>query len=133
MRRVLPGKSPAWWAVMVCAVSAVAVFLAFEVLDLDGSDLARRLFQPLIPSQPTLAEAEEGMRHAAFDVSGGGGFRLLSVLPQSSLVHGAQSTTVPRLSAQRRPRALLRAHLRRAAFAPHEASDAPPSPGRQAL
>jgi hypothetical protein len=73
MRRVLPAKSLAWWAVTVCAVAAVAIFLAFEVLDLDGSDFARRLFQPLIPSQPTLAEAEEGMRHAAFDVSGGGG------------------------------------------------------------
>ena len=72
MRRVLPVKSLAWWAVTVCAVAAVAIFLAFEVLDLDGSDFARRLFQPLIPSQPTLAEAEEGMRHAAFDVSGGG-------------------------------------------------------------
>jgi len=129
MRRVLPGKSPAWWAVMVCAVSAVAVFLAFEVLDLDGSDLARRLFQPLIPSQATLAEAEEGTRQAALGFSGAGCFRLVGVLSQSSLARGARSTAMPRLSGQRRPRAPLRAFLRRAAFASPGASDEPPSPG----
>ena len=35
----------------------------FEVLDLDGSDLYKRLFQSPIPSEPTLAWAEEIMRH----------------------------------------------------------------------
>ena len=133
MRRVLREYSPAWWAVMVCAVAAVAVFLAFEVLDLDGSDLARRLFQPLIPAQPTLAEAEGGMRHPASGVSDAGSFRLVGVLPSFSMVRGAQSIAAPRLSAQCRPRALLRAHLRLAAFAPPGTSDEPPSPGRRSL
>jgi hypothetical protein len=49
------GDIPARRAVIVWAVAAVAVFLAFEVLDLGGSDLAQRFFQPPISSQPTLA------------------------------------------------------------------------------
>lgn len=130
MRRILPVKSLSWWAVMVCTVAAVAVFLAFEVLDLDGSDLARRLFQPLISLQPTLAEAERSMRHAAFGVSEAGGFPLVGLLPQSAMLCGSPAATASRLSGQRHPRALLRAHLRRAAFAPPGTSDEPPSPGR---
>ena len=81
------------------------------------------------PSQTTLAEAEEGTRQAALGFSGAGCFRLVGVLSQSSLARGARSTAMPRLSGQRRPRAPLRAFLRRAAFASPGASDDPPSPG----
>jgi len=129
MRRILPVKSLSWWAVMVCTVAAVAVFLAFEVLDLDGSDLARRLFQPLISLQPSLTEAERSMRHAAFGVSEAWCFPLVGFLPQSAVLRGSPAATAPRLSGQRHPRALLRAHLRRAAFASPGTSDEPPSPG----
>ena len=131
MRRILPVKSLTWWAVMACAVAAVAVFLAFEVLDLDGSGLATRLFQPLMSLQPTLAEAERSMRHAAFGVSEAERFPLVGLLPQSALLRGSRAATAPHLSGQRRPRALLRVHLRRAAFAPPGTSDEPPSPGRR--
>jgi hypothetical protein len=98
MRRILPVKSLSWWAVMVCIVAAVAVFLAFEVLDLDGSDLARRLFQPLMSLQPTLAEAERSMRHAAFGVSEAWCFPLVGLLPQSAVLRGSPAGTAPRLA-----------------------------------
>ncbi len=66
MRRAFPSGSRDWWAVVLCALSAVIVFMAFEVLDLDGSDLQRRIFQPPISSRPTLAESEGAMRQGAF-------------------------------------------------------------------
>lgn len=68
MRHWLPFKSRAWWAILFCSLVAVAIFMVFEVLDLDGSDLYRRIFQPPIPSQPTVAWAEGGMRHGAFAI-----------------------------------------------------------------
>jgi hypothetical protein len=80
--------------------------------------------------QPTLAEAERSMRHAAFGVSEAGRFPLVGLLPQSALLRGSRAAA-PRLSGQRRPRALLWVRLRRAAFAPPGTSDEPPSPGRR--
>ena len=68
MRRFLPPRSLAWWGVVVCALAAVGIFMVFEVWDLDGSDLYRRLFQPPIAAQSALADAERTMRHGAFGV-----------------------------------------------------------------
>jgi hypothetical protein len=131
MRRLLPAKSLTWWAVIGCTLAAVAVFLAFEVLDLDGSALAQRLFQPPISSQPTLAEAEGVMRHAAFGVPDTGCFHLADVFSRPFLVLWSRLDAIPRLSAQHPTRPLLRPHLHRASFSPPFACDEPPSPVRQ--
>jgi hypothetical protein len=70
MRQLLPSRSAAWWTVVVCSLAAVGVFMVFEVLDLDGSDLPRRIFQPSAVSQSSLAESERAMSHGACDVQG---------------------------------------------------------------
>jgi hypothetical protein len=69
MRRAVASRSLPWWLVVLCSLGAVAVFLMFEVLDLDGSDLHKCIFQPPISSQPMLAESEGAMRQGAFVVS----------------------------------------------------------------
>ncbi len=42
MRRLLPSRSPPWWVIVLVSLGAVGVFMIFEVMDLDGSDLHGR-------------------------------------------------------------------------------------------
>ncbi len=70
----MPQRSLAWWAIVACALAAVGAFMLFEVWDLDGSDLYHRLFQPPIPAQSPLVDAERTLRLGVFcaqDTEGG--------------------------------------------------------------
>ncbi len=102
MRRLLPSRSPAWWVVVLISLAAVGVFMVFEVLDLDGSDLYKRIFQSPIPSQPTMAEAEGIMRHGAFAVQEAlGHLDALVVLQQSSTGFSRCPVAAPAISCER--------------------------------
>ncbi len=87
MRKAVPLRSLAWWVIVLSALAAVAIYMAFEVLDLDGSDLQRRIFQPPISSQPSLAESDGATRHGVFMVRDALGIlqQRFAVLSYSSL------------------------------------------------
>lgn len=132
MRRLLPLRSPAWWAVILCALVGVGVFMVFEVLDLDGSDLYKRIFQPPIPSQPTVAEAEGVMRHGAFAAQEAlGHIHALVVLQQPSTVFAHCPYVATAVLCKRLTTIRPRADIHRASFPPPAPTDEPPStPGR---
>jgi len=127
MRRLLPSRSPAWWVVLLISFTAVGGFMAFEVMDLDGSDLYKRLFQPPIPSQPTLAEAEGVMRHGAFAVQNPPGqLCALVILLQDSPDCSSPSSSTAALRTKQLLRNRPRAYI-------HGGSLAPPGPGDEPL
>ena len=134
MRHVLPVKSRGWWIVVLCALATVAIFMAFEVLDLDGSDLYKRIFQPPISSEPTVAWAEEIMRHGAFAIPEALGHTqaLDSLqLPSTSVSRCLDATSVPlgrRLTAIR-----PHARLHCASIHPPALSDEPSRPSHRAI
>lgn len=122
MRRLLPSKSPVWWLVVLCSLAAVGVFMIFEVLDLDGSDLSKRIFQPLIPSQPTVAEAE-GVRHGAFAMQAA-----LVVLQQLSTGFSRCPIAASAIYyGKRLTRIRARVDIHRASLPPPAPGDEPPS------
>ena len=128
MRRLLPSRSPVWWVVILMSLSAVGVFMIFEVLDLDGSDLYKRLFQPPIPSQPTLAEAEGVMRHGAFPVQKAlGQLCALVILLQYSTGCSSPSRSLCALRARRLLMNRPRPHIHGGSFTPTAPGDEPPS------
>jgi len=132
MRRLIPSRSPAWWAVVFCALAAVGLFMVFEVLDLDGSDLYKRIFQPPIPSQPTVADAEGIVRHGAIAVQGAlGHLHALVVLQQPFADFSRCPGAAPGISGKRLTRIRARVDLHHASFPPPAPADEPPStPGR---
>jgi len=71
MRQLLQPKSRRWWAVVAGAFAVVAVFLAIEVFDLDGSALAHRLVQPPMAAPSGVGSAEGLIRSAPPNVSEG--------------------------------------------------------------
>lgn len=101
--------------------------MIFEVMDLDGSDLYKRIFQPPIPSQPVVAEAE-GVRHSAFAIQAALGHLVALVdLRQPSPAVSRRPYTAPVLVGMRLTRIRARAHIRRPTFAPPAPGDEPPS------
>jgi hypothetical protein len=134
MRHALPVKSRGWWAVVLCTLATVAIFMAFEVLDLDGSDVYKRLFRSPIPSEPTVAWAEEIVRHGAVAIPEAVGHMqsLGSLrLPYMGVSCCLDATSAPldrRLTANR-----PRASLHRASSHPPASSDEPARPRRRAI
>jgi hypothetical protein len=53
---------------VIGALAVVGIFMVFEVWDLDGSDLYRRLFQPSLVAQSALADVERNIRLGALGV-----------------------------------------------------------------
>lgn len=51
-------RSRGWWGLFLCACLAMGVYIAFDVLDLDGSDLRDPLPGNAIAAEPVGAEAE---------------------------------------------------------------------------
>ena len=134
MRRLLPSRSPAWWVVVLISLAAVGVFMVFEVLDLDGSDLYKRIFQSPIPSQPTMAEAEGIMRHGAFAVQEAlGHLDALVVLQQSSTGFSRCPVAAPAISCERLTRIRARVDIHRASLPPPAPGDEPPSTPARAI
>jgi len=125
---VLPrSKSRVWWAVILCSLAAIGIFMVFEVLDLDGSDLYARIFQPPLSSQPGLVESEGAMRQGALAVHAVVPHPLGSVVVQySSFRAGSPGRTV---AAFRRhlPHTNPRVNARRAALSSLPSTDEPPS------
>ena len=97
--------------------------MVFEVLDLDGSDLYKRIFQPPIPSQPTVAEAEGIIRHGAFAVQEAlGHLHALVVLQQACTGFSRCPVAAPAISGERLTRIRARVDLHRASLPhPHQA------------
>ncbi len=120
MRRAVASRFLLWWLVVLCSLAAVAVFLMFEVLDLDGSDLHKRIFQPPISSQPMLAESEGAMRHGAFAVRDA-----LGVLQQRSVVLYYFTVSAPPTLCKRLTSIRPRGSIRRASAPPPPAIDDP--------
>ena len=50
--------SHGWWAIFLCACLAMGVYIAFEVLDLDGSNLRDLGPGRAIAAEPAAADAE---------------------------------------------------------------------------
>jgi hypothetical protein len=132
MRRLLPSRSPAWWVVVLISLAAIGVFMVFEVLDLDGSDLYKRIFRPPIPSQPAVAEAEGVMRHGAFAAQAAlGHVHALVLLRQPFTGFSRCPHAAPAIFDKRLKRIRPRTDIHRASFPPLAPSDEPPrSPGR---
>jgi hypothetical protein len=128
MRRLLPSRYPAWRVLVLCSLAAVGVFIVFEVLDLDGSDLYKRIFQPPIPSSPILAEAEGVLRQGTYAIQKAPGhIHALVDLRQPSARVSRCPYTAPAIVGMRLTRIHRRAHIRRATFPSPAASDEPPS------
>ena len=51
-------RSPGWWTVFLCACLAMGVYIAFEVLDLDGSNLRDLGPGKAIAAEPAGVDAE---------------------------------------------------------------------------
>jgi hypothetical protein len=66
-------RFPGGWVVFVCAFLAVCAFIAFEVLDLDGSNFQYLFRDSVVAAEPTSADLEQ-------------------LLPQASSAPGAQSS-----------------------------------------
>ena len=134
MRGLLPSRSPAWWVVVLISLAAVGVFMVFEVLDLDGSDLYKRIFQPPISSQPTVAEAEGIMRHGAFAVQEAlGHLHALVVLQQSCTGFSRCPVDAPAISGERLTRIRARVDLHCASLLPSAPGDEPPGSSARAI
>jgi len=52
-------QCPGGWVVFLCAFLAVGMFIAFEVLDLDGSNFQRLLPDSVIAAEPASADVEQ--------------------------------------------------------------------------
>jgi hypothetical protein len=52
-------RCPGGWVVFLCAFLAVGMFIAFEVLDLDGSNFQRLLPDSVIAAEPASADVEQ--------------------------------------------------------------------------
>jgi hypothetical protein len=57
-------RSDGWWAVFLCAFLAMGVYIAFEVLDVDGSNLRDMGPGTAIAAEPASADAERFLHHA---------------------------------------------------------------------
>lgn len=128
MRRLFPSRSPAWWVIALISLGAVGVFMIFEVMDLDGSDLYKRICQPPIPSQPAVAEAEGVMRHGAFAIQAALGHLHALVLlrqPFTSLSRCPQAA--PAIHDNRLTRIRPRTDIHRASLPPSAPGDEPPN------
>ena len=128
MRRLLPSRSPAWWAVVLFSLATVGIFMVFEVMDLDRSDLNKRIFQPPISSQLTAVDAEGVLRYGALPIQKAlGPTHALVELwrPSTGVSHCqyAAPVTAGRLLARIR----VRVDIHRSSLAPPAPGDEPPS------
>lgn len=57
--------SGGWWAVLLCAFLALGVYIVFEALDVDGSDLRDWLSGNAIAAQSTRAETKRPFYQAS--------------------------------------------------------------------
>lgn len=57
-------RSRAWGGLFLFALLAVGLYIAFEVLDLDGSELSSRLFGTAVAAEPARAETERLLHQA---------------------------------------------------------------------
>jgi len=53
--------SRAWWGVFLCAVLAMGVYIAFDMLDLDGSSLRDAWPGSAVAAEPVGGEAERAL------------------------------------------------------------------------
>ena len=128
MKAIPPPRSLAWWTVLVCSLAAVGIFMVFEVWDLDGSDLFRRIFQPSIASQSALADSERVMRHGALGVRDTlSRLRTLAAFQESPPLLSDQPCTAPGHSGTRRPGIGPRTHMRPTPFRLSPPSEEPPT------
>jgi hypothetical protein len=118
-REIQGPQFPCWRLVFVCVFLAMVVFIAFEVLDLDGSSFQHLPADTTIAAEPAPADVEQ-------------------LLPEGHSVPGVQSRVAPRLDTRRRleavkllcpsgERSLIARldHLRPRSFLRHET---PPTP-----
>jgi hypothetical protein len=59
LREIQKRRCPGGWVVFLFAFLAVGVFIAFEVLDLDGSNFQRLLPDSVIAAEPASADVEQ--------------------------------------------------------------------------
>jgi len=124
MRKLLQPKSRRWWVVVAGAFAVVAVFLAIEVFDLDGSALAHRLVQPPMAAPSGVVSAEGLIRSAPPSLLEGA--RACSV---TSPILLCQTRPWRRISTRILPPRLVRVRLRRTVlFAQLTSEGAPPYP-----
>jgi len=112
-------------AVFVCAFLAVCVFIAFEVLDLDGSNLAHPFRESIIAAEATSADLDELLPQGppAAEAQSGGSLSLDLPLP-AELPEVGRSSGAAGLRA-RIAHALPRASLRREPSSSTALSDDP--------
>jgi hypothetical protein len=114
--------------IVLVSLGAVGVFMIFEVMDLDGSGLYKRIFQPFIPSQSTVAEAE-GVRHGVFAIQAAWGhLHALVALQQFCTGFSRRPVAAPVIYfGKRLPRIRARVDTHRACLPPLAPGDEPPS------
>ncbi len=105
-------RSRGWWGVFLCAFLALGVYIAFDVLDLDGSQLRDPLQGNAIAAESTQAETDRLLRYAPLTPETPGpihlspDFRFASESPQVS--PGTTAVAFAPWLAAVRPRANLR-------------------------
>ncbi len=110
-------RSRTWWGVCLFVLLATGAYLAFDVLDLDGSDLGGRPASGTAAAEPARSEAEGRLR---LDPTTPEDLRPLSAVfgfQVAALHPGSAPRAAIVVVFARRDRSLARAQLGRAAIA----------------
>lgn len=69
---MLRQRSLGWWGLVLCSLLALGAYIIFDVLDVDGSDLQKRILRNPMASQAVEAETKRALHQnsAAPDVLG---------------------------------------------------------------
>ena len=107
-------RSLGWWSVFLCACLAMGVYIAFDILDLDGSELRNPLPGDTLAAEPARGETERLLPQAPPTPEP------LGLLPPSLTLRAVtehpqnSSRAVPAPSAPRLDRIRPRSHLQQA-------------------
>ena len=125
MKGVHRRRSRGWWGVFLCACLAMGVYIAFDILDLDGSELRDPLPGDAMAAEPVGGEAERLLAQNLSTPEVSYPAFLALVLPSVSESPRATSRTTLSTTALRLDRIFPRVFLRRETAATTSTADDP--------
>lgn len=108
-------RSRPWWSVFLFAVLATGAYIAFDVLDVDGSDLRGRPASGTAVAEPARTEAEGRLRQDPLTPETPGVASAVPAHRVAALNHRAAPYAATAITVARRHGFLARAHTDRAA------------------